>query len=89
MNCGSVGLTGSTFEFWVGLFLPAKTPPDVVTKLHKEAAIALETPTVRENFAKLGVERMPMSQNEFDEFFHHDVEAYVKLVKAANIPMQN
>lgn len=84
-----VGLTGSTFEFWVGLFLPAKTPPDIVTKLHKEAAIALETPTVRENFAKLGVERMPMSQNEFDEFFHHDVEAYVKLVKAANIPMQN
>ncbi len=84
-----VGLTGSTFEFWVGLFLPAKTPSDIVTRLHKEVAIALETPTVRENFAKLGVEPMPMSVSEFDNFFHNDVETYVKLVKAANIPMQD
>jgi tripartite-type tricarboxylate transporter receptor subunit TctC len=78
----------SGYLFWAGLFLPANTPHAVVEKLHQETATALKTPTVQTQLAKLGVEPMPMSLDEFARFFKDDVEANLALVKAANIPRQ-
>ena len=83
------GLTGDAiYPFWTGLFVPAQTPRDIVARLHGEAAKALQAPAVQERFKQLGVEPMPMSIEQFDKFFREDVEANVKLVKAANIPQQ-
>jgi tripartite-type tricarboxylate transporter receptor subunit TctC len=82
------GLADAAYDFWVGLYLPAKTPRDIIVKLHNETAIALQTAAVRELMAKLGVEPMPMSLDQFDKYFREDVAANVKIVKAANIPTQ-
>jgi tripartite-type tricarboxylate transporter receptor subunit TctC len=83
------GLTSdSVFPFYSGLFLPAKTPRDIVEKLHREAAKAMQDPAVQERFKQLGVEAMPLSVAEFEKFFKEDVEAAVALVKAAKIPRQ-
>jgi tripartite-type tricarboxylate transporter receptor subunit TctC len=83
------GLTGDAiYPFWTGLFVPAQTPRDIVARLHSEAAKALQAPQVQERFKQLGVEPMPMSIEAFVKFFREDVEANVKLVKAANIPQQ-
>jgi tripartite-type tricarboxylate transporter receptor subunit TctC len=80
------GIPDSAYDFWVGLFLPARTPRDIVMQLHREADRALQTETVRGRFAKLGVEPMPMSREQFDGYFANDVAAHVKIVKAAHIP---
>jgi len=83
------GLTAdSVFPFYSALFLPAKTPREIVEKLHREAAKAMQEPAVRARFQQLGVEAMPMSVDEFGKFFRDDVEAAVALVKTANIPPQ-
>jgi tripartite-type tricarboxylate transporter receptor subunit TctC len=82
------GLIGATYDFWVGLFLPAKTPPDIIAMLHEETAKALETPLVQQRLMAMGVDPMPMSQQQFDKYFRDDVEASAKLVKAANIRVQ-
>jgi tripartite-type tricarboxylate transporter receptor subunit TctC len=83
------GLTGdSVHPFYSGLFLPAQTPREVVVRLHDEAAKAMQTPAVQERFRQLGVEPMPMTIEQFDKFFRDDVDAAVKIVKAANIPQQ-
>jgi tripartite-type tricarboxylate transporter receptor subunit TctC len=82
------GLRDAGYDFWVGLYLPANTPRDIVNKLHNETETALRTGSVQERLAKLGVEPMPMSQAEFDKFFRNDVEANAKVVKAANIRVQ-
>lgn len=83
------GLTGdSVHPFYSGLFLPAQTPREVVVRLHDEAAKAMQTPAVQERFRQLGVEPMPMTIEQFDRFFRDDVDAAVKIVKAANIPQQ-
>jgi tripartite-type tricarboxylate transporter receptor subunit TctC len=76
------------YPFYSGLFLPAKTPRDIVEKLHHETAKAIQEPAVQERFKQLGVEPMPMTVDEFAKFFREDVEAAVALVKAANIPRQ-
>jgi tripartite-type tricarboxylate transporter receptor subunit TctC len=80
------GVADSTYDFWVGLFLPARTPSDIIAKLHRETVRALQTEAVRGRFAKLGVEPMPMSHDQFDAYFRNDVAAHVKIVKAAGIP---
>jgi tripartite-type tricarboxylate transporter receptor subunit TctC len=83
------GLAGdSVHPFYSGLFLPAQTPRDVVARLHDEAAKAMQTPAVQERFKQLGVEPMPMTLEQFERFFRGDVDAAVKIVKAANIPQQ-
>lgn len=84
-----VGLADSAYDFWVGLFLPAKTPNEIVIRLHNETVLALQMASVRELMAKLGAEPMPMSLAQFDKYFRDDVETNITLVKAANIPMQN
>jgi tripartite-type tricarboxylate transporter receptor subunit TctC len=78
----------SVYPFYSALYLPAKTPRDIVEKLHREVAKALQAPAVQERFAKLGIEPMPMDVKQFGEFFRDDVMANAALVKAANIPTQ-
>jgi len=78
----------SVYPFYSGLFLPAKTPRDIVQRLHRETAQAMQAPAVKERLQQLGVEPMPMTVEEFEKFFRDDVEAAVALVKAANIPKQ-
>ena len=36
------GLADAAYDFWIGLFLPAKTPRDIVDKLHDETQKALD-----------------------------------------------
>ena len=78
----------SVYPFYTALFVPSKTPRGIVAKLHRETAKALLSPAVRERLADLGVEPMPMTLEQFGEFFRDDVAANVALVKVAKIPVQ-
>jgi tripartite-type tricarboxylate transporter receptor subunit TctC len=78
----------SVYPFYTGMYLPAKTPREIVERLQQETAKALQTPAVAARLAALGVEPMPLSQAEFAAFIRDDVEANVALVKAAKIPTQ-
>jgi tripartite-type tricarboxylate transporter receptor subunit TctC len=78
----------SIYPFYSGLFLPAKTPRTIVDKMHAEAAKAIKAPEVQARFAKLGVEPLPMTVDEFAKYFRDDVAAALELVKAANIQRQ-
>jgi tripartite-type tricarboxylate transporter receptor subunit TctC len=84
---GGVG-ENSVYPYYSGLFLPAKTPRDIVERLHRETAEALQAPEVQARFKKLGVGPMPMSLDEFAAFFKKDVGEAVALVEAAKIPRQ-
>ncbi len=49
------GFPGADAGFWFCLMVPANTPPDIVARLHKETIAALETPELREKYAKSGM----------------------------------
>jgi tripartite-type tricarboxylate transporter receptor subunit TctC len=80
-----LGFKDSVFLFWTGVFLPAKTPRDVVNKLHAESAKALQVPAVQERIAKTGNEPMPMGVAEFETFFRADTNAIVSLMQKIGI----
>jgi tripartite-type tricarboxylate transporter receptor subunit TctC len=78
----------SVYPFFSGVYLPAKTPHDIVERLHGEIAKALAAPAVLARLATLGVEPMPFSQAQFAAFIRDDIAANIALVKAAKIPTQ-
>jgi tripartite-type tricarboxylate transporter receptor subunit TctC len=79
------GFPNSGYEFWVGAFMPAKTPRPIVERLASELRTALASPTVREKFAGLGADPMPMGPSEFDDYVRKEIELNAQIVKAANI----
>ena len=83
-----IGLPGAAYAFWNGTFVPAKTPRDIVEKLHAEHAKAVAVPAVRERMAKMGIEPLVMSQPEFEKYFKADVLDTEKLAKTAGIEKQ-
>jgi tripartite-type tricarboxylate transporter receptor subunit TctC len=82
------GLPDAAYTFWVGLFAPAKTPADIVARLHDETLKVLATPEMKERLEKLGATPMPMSQTAFDKYLVDETAATGKLVKAANIHLE-
>jgi tripartite-type tricarboxylate transporter receptor subunit TctC len=79
------GLKDAAYAFWNGVFVPAKTPPPIVTRIYDETQKALAVPSVQERLLKVGQDPLPMNSAEFEKFFHDDVRATAKLMKEAGV----
>lgn len=79
------GFTNAEYPIWFGLFLPAKTPRDIVDKLNRETLKALQTPKLREKLAALGLDPMVMTPKEFDAHVQKEIALNAALVKAIGI----
>lgn len=82
------GVAGFDYNFWVGAFAPAGTPPAVVDKINKDITALLQTADVKERFANLGVEPMPMTSVEFTKFVRNEIDESAKVIKTAGIKAQ-
>lgn len=80
-----IGLKGAESEIWFGVFVPAKTPRDVVERLHAAGDKVLADPAMQASLKKLGVEPRPMKPAELDDLVKREIAANADLVKAANI----
>jgi tripartite-type tricarboxylate transporter receptor subunit TctC len=79
------GLPDSDYTYWMGLFVPAKTPEAIVTRLRTETEKALKSPNVVEKFTQQGIEPMPLSSAEFDAMIRKEIDSNIALVKAAGL----
>jgi tripartite-type tricarboxylate transporter receptor subunit TctC len=79
------GYPGAQSAFWVGLSAPAKTPSDIVGKLHDATEKALQDPALKDKLAKLGVEPELMSVEQFGKFFRDDYNDTLGLAEDAHI----
>jgi tripartite-type tricarboxylate transporter receptor subunit TctC len=80
------GVTGYDFQFWNGLFAPAKTPDAAVRAAHKAIVAALQTPEVKERFNQLGLVVVGNSPEEFRAIVNRDVEKFRKIIIESGIP---
>jgi tripartite-type tricarboxylate transporter receptor subunit TctC len=80
-----LGFPSSEYNFWVGLFLPAKTPKDIVVRMNEETRKAVQSAALKERFGKLAAEPMVMTQPEFDDFIRKDIAAMGELAKASGL----
>jgi tripartite-type tricarboxylate transporter receptor subunit TctC len=73
---------------WYGLFAPARTPPDVMARLHREVVAALATSEVREKFAPLALDPIGSAPAEFRAFVAAQIKMFSELVRLAKIEPQ-
>ncbi|HYF19225.1 MAG TPA: tripartite tricarboxylate transporter substrate-binding protein, partial [Ramlibacter sp.] len=82
------GVPGSEFNFWIGMMAPAKTPREIVTRLHDEVVKALNTPEVKERFTTLGADAWTLRPEQFDAYIRDEIKSNAALVKAAGLEVQ-
>jgi tripartite-type tricarboxylate transporter receptor subunit TctC len=79
------GLKDAESVFWLGVFMPAKTPRDVVEKFHAAGAKLLAEPSMQESLTRLGIEPKPMTPQEMDAFVARETAENLEVVRAAGI----
>ena len=70
---------------WFGFFAPAKTPADILAKLHRETRAALAIPSVRERLVAQGFVPIGNSPAEFKAHVAAEVKAYAEIARLAGI----
>src|SRR5450432_1138623 len=82
------GVPGYAAESWYGLFAPAKTPPDIIDRLNKSAAKAVQS----EAFKRLGVNEglvmVARPPEELDRYVRGEEARWRKVIEDAGIKIE-
>jgi tripartite-type tricarboxylate transporter receptor subunit TctC len=79
------GVPGYEGVNWWGVLAPAGTPKEIVDKLAKDIAAALQSPEVQKQFESEGAEVVQMGPAEFGKYLESEMKKWEKVVKEANI----
>ena len=79
------GLPGVDSENWYGLFAPAKTPPEIITRLNAAVRKTIATAMVNERLAANGAEPISSTPQELAELLQRDTDKWAAMIKAKNI----
>jgi tripartite-type tricarboxylate transporter receptor subunit TctC len=82
------GFPNSEYNFWFGVFAPAKTPRAIIQRLYDEISKAQHDPAVKEKLANLGGQPMPMTPTQFDQYVRKEIQQNAALVKTIGIKLQ-
>ena len=82
------GLGGFISYNWNGMLAPAKTPRDVITRLHDVLAKQLALPEHRDTFLSQGHEVAGLGPDDFSGFIRNETEKWARVAKAAGIQKQ-
>jgi len=70
---------------WYGVLAPARTPGEIITRLHAGVVRALQNPEVRKRLNNDGAEAVGSSPAEFGAYIRAETEKWARVIKAAGI----
>ena len=79
------GVPGYAAESWYGLFAPARTPADVIDRLNKSAATAVQSEAFRRLGVNEGLVMVARPPEELDRYFRGEEERWRKVIEHAGI----
>jgi len=79
------GLDDAEYPIWYGLFVPSRTPREIVERLHQETAKALQAPKVRDRMSALAIDPMIMTPREFDAHVQREIALNATLVQKIGV----
>jgi tripartite-type tricarboxylate transporter receptor subunit TctC len=82
---GEAGYPEATYNFWVGLFLPSKTPVPIMERLYNETRAALQTSVVRERLDRLATDPLSLDRAGFAKMIQDEFALNTKVAKAAGV----
>ena len=78
------GYPGFDAENWYGVYAPANTPPDIVTRLNQEIVKALKSTDVSQRFTDLGADIIANSPEQHLGFLKSEMAKWAKVAKVAH-----
>jgi len=82
------GYPGMDGDGWIGMFVPAGTPKDIVALLHGEVAGIVTLAAVKEQLAALGLDPVANTPEQFDAQLRFEVDKWSRIIRTANIRTQ-
>ncbi|TMG74747.1 MAG: tripartite tricarboxylate transporter substrate binding protein [Betaproteobacteria bacterium] len=79
------GVPGYEMVLWIGVFAPAGTPREVVSKLNAEVVRIIRLPDIGEKLGGIGVDPLGNTSEQTAEWIRREIARYGPVVKAANI----
>jgi tripartite-type tricarboxylate transporter receptor subunit TctC len=79
------GVAGFDISSWYGLFMPGKSPPDIIAKVNADMATILNEPTIKARLAPLGIEAAASTPAQLAAEAKAETELWGPVIKAANI----
>lgn len=70
---------------WMGVFVRVGTPADIIAKLHKDLAAALDNADLKERFAKRGAEVVVGGPEALAKIVREETVRYAKIIKSVGI----
>jgi tripartite-type tricarboxylate transporter receptor subunit TctC len=83
------GIKGLVLDQWLGVFVPAGTPPAVGSRLNAEINKALSEAAIRDSFLQSAQEPIGGSADAFSGLVRTEFAKYERLVKELNIKAAN
>ncbi len=77
------GLPDFEVSSWNGLFAPAKTPPEIIARLHQAAVKALAAPDVREKLTAQGAETIGSTPEQFRAYIKAEIDKWGPVARAS------
>ena len=84
-SVAEAGVPDLVVTSWQAAAAPAKTPKDVVDRLHGAMVKALRSPDIAERMNQIGFEVVASSPEEFGAFMKAEVERWTRVVAKGNI----
>ncbi len=66
---------------WFGFVVPTGTPKDVIDKIYRDTAKALEAPDIKSRFEGLGMAPVGSNPAEFGKYIRDETERWAKIVR--------
>jgi tripartite-type tricarboxylate transporter receptor subunit TctC len=82
------GVKGFEAMAWFGLYAPGNMPPALSKQISTAVLAALQSPQIKQQFAKQGAEPGTMSQPEFAGFVNAEIDKWAKVIADAHISIQ-
>ncbi|HXJ50835.1 MAG TPA: tripartite tricarboxylate transporter substrate binding protein [Burkholderiales bacterium] len=82
------GVPGYEAMQWYGMVAPAGTPPQIIARLHAEAAKALQSSEMKEKLALDGAQPVGSTPAEFAALIRRELDKWTRVVRAAGIELQ-
>jgi tripartite-type tricarboxylate transporter receptor subunit TctC len=79
------GVKGFDIDSWIGIFAPAKTPPEVLARLRKETRAII--PSLKDSYAKVGGDIMELDEARTQAFIQKEYDMWTKVIRDAGIKL--
>jgi tripartite-type tricarboxylate transporter receptor subunit TctC len=80
------GVPGFETYQWYGVFVPSRTPPDIVVRLNRELVEIIRSPDIMTRLADQALMPVGSTHEKFTMFFNVEIAKWTKVLKPSGLP---